>query len=156
MAVREFFTDQVFPRRALAYLITAIVVGLPYIAIVWLVGRLVVLSEHIWILVILFIILAGGSWPVFRWALHHIDRIYYAGRYDYLKALEGFVRETQSVSNPRDIDDRVVELICGSLECNSAVLLLPDHGGENFVVTAAYPKENRLPNKLRRRGGLVS
>ncbi|MDV2989965.1 MAG: ATP-binding protein [Dehalogenimonas sp.] len=156
MAFREFLTDQVFPRRALAYLVTAVVVGLPYIAVVWLVGQLVVLSEHVWILVALFIFLAGSSWPVFRWALHHIDRIYYAGRYDYLKDLDEFIRETQSIANPEAMDNRVVELISGALECRIAWLLLPERDDDNFVVSACHPTKEAVGYKLRRQGGLVS
>jgi len=75
--------------------------------------------------------------PLYGWAQNLLDRLFYRERYDYLRALEQFSREAQSIVDLEELGSTLVNLVSGALMSSMACLLLPIEGSGSFVVGAS-------------------
>jgi two-component system NtrC family sensor kinase len=124
-------------RKGLGYLLISSIIAVPYVIL--LVIASVFLGATInswWIYGLTIIILAAILRPIYDWAQQIIDRLFYRDRYDYLKALEQFSYQAQSVPNLEELGSKMVQLVSGAIRTGSACLLLQDEKKRGF--TAAY------------------
>jgi|GEM_PF-898662 len=136
-------------RRGLAYgIVSAVVIG-AYVGIIFL---FTVLSgtqrTSLWANIAAMFLLAIVLQPVLRWVQRLVDRLFYRDRYDYLKALEQFGRETQSIANPHELGSNLVQLVTGALRTASSCLLLPANGTRRLVVTSSVGLEDPPPGTV--------
>ena len=80
--------------------------------------------------------------PVLVKVQQMVDRLFYRERYDYLKALEQFSRETQSIANMQELGSNMVQLVAGALRTSSACLLLPSSGSRGLRVASSVGLED--------------
>jgi PAS domain S-box-containing protein len=71
-----------------------------------------------------------------------VDRWFYRERYDYLRALEQFSRETQSIANMQELGSNMVQLVAGALRASSACLLLPSNSSRELRVASSIGLED--------------
>jgi len=125
----------VLARRGLAYTLVSIAVAIPYVGLLLMSNKLMANQiESWWIHAIFLFSLAILLRPLYGWAQNTVDRLFYRERYDYVKALEQFTRETQSISEPAQLSYTLLRLASGAVGCSTAGLLLPSRGNSDFVL----------------------
>jgi len=130
-------------RRGLSYILVSTVVAIPYVAILLMSHELMIPEvEPWWIHAIYLIILAFLLRPLYGWAQNAVDRLFYRERHDYVKALEQFSRETQSISEPAQLSFTLLRLASGAVGCSTAGLLLPSQDNNDFVLVSQIGMDN--------------
>ena len=131
-------------RRSLAYILTSSAIAIPYILIMFYLTRTIGITQSpLWIHAIIIVLISIGIRPLYSWSQQAVDRIFYRGRYDYLKALEEFAGQTQSITNLKELCDTVVKLASGAIQVSCAHLLLPSEEKWGFTIeSSTYPDES--------------
>ncbi len=134
-------------RRSLAYVVASGAIATPYVAVMFYLTRtLGVTTSPIWIHAIIIVLIALLIRPLYSWSEQLVDRLFYRNRYDYLKALEAFARQTQSITNLKQLCSTVVKLVSGALQISCAYLLLPSSDKMGFT-TESFAGPNNLTSK---------
>jgi len=144
-------------RRGLVYVVLSAIVGIPYAGTLIVVSQLFHGSGALWQVhagVIMLAAIAVG--PLHSWAQRTVDRLFYRERYDYLRALQQFTHETQSIADTHKLGSTMVQLVGGGLHTSSSCLLLPSESRNGWVVTSDFGLR-RTPEGviLKRRSPLV-
>jgi PAS domain S-box-containing protein len=134
---------QIVVKKGIIYLLISAIIGVPYVAaIVLTYYALKPRIELWWVNILLILILAIALRPVYSRVQHFMDKLFYRDRYDYLRALQHFVQEAQSITNIQKLCSKLVELIAGALQTRSICLLLPSESGHGLVVASSIGLEN--------------
>ncbi len=133
----------VVAHKSLVYLLTSILVAVPFVGLIYL-PRLIlpVYSEVWWFHGLVVLVLAILLKPLYSWAQQIVDRLFYRGRYDYLKALRQFSQQAQSVKNLEQLASNLVQLVKGALQTSSACLLLQSEYKQGLYLIASSGLEN--------------
>lgn len=75
--------------------------------------------------------------------------------YDYLKALEQFSKEAQSIGETEELGSTLVQLVSGALKCSSVSLLLSFPDSKGFVFTSHIGLDNPPSGVILRQGSLL-
>lgn len=129
-------------RKGLAYLLLSIMVAAPYATILLLLSRVTALAQRWWLYAVVIVLTAVLLRPLYGWAQRKVDKLFYRDRYDYLKALEQFGREAQSIKDLDNLGLTIVKLIKGALHSSSAALLLASQENGGFSVVSAIGLKN--------------
>lgn len=122
-------------RKGLAYVVfIAFVVGI-YIDIILMISG--TRRVPIWTNVVLITLLAVSLQIVLARVQRLVDRVFYRHRYDYIKALEQFSHQTQSIADLDSLCATLVNTIALALEAKNVYLLLPSPPAGDFTVHAA-------------------
>lgn len=122
-------------RRSLAYVITSSAIAISYILVILYLDRTIGLERSpIWLHAIMIVAISVGIRPLYTWSQQVVDKFFYRGRYDYLKALENFASQTQSIVNLKQLCNTVVELANGAMQTTRTCLLLPSEEKRGFVI----------------------
>ncbi len=125
-------------RKGLAYVITSSAIAAPYILVMIYLTRTIGLERSpIWLHAIMIVLISIGIRPLYAWSQQLVDRWFYRGRYDYLKALEEFVGQTQSITYLKQLCNTVVKLVSGAMQTSCAYLLLPSEEKKGLVIESA-------------------
>jgi len=127
---------RIIVRKSLVYLLVSTMVAVPYVGVLLLVTQILKARiESWWVHAFIILLLAGLLRPLYGWAQQLVDRLFYRDRYDYLKALEQFSREAQSVVNLKELSSTMTQLVSGALRATSTCLLLASEsdGGLRMV-----------------------
>lgn len=139
----HLFDISLILRKGLLYLTISIIVALPYATVVYLLPHaLGVDQESLWIHILAILMLALIFRPLYGWAQEIVDRLFYRGRYDHLRELENFSRQTQSLRELSNLGSTLVRLIGNALRVSRVCLLLPSHDERGFAVTSCIGLEN--------------
>ena len=130
-------------RKGFYYLLVSFIVAVPYVTVVFVLTQVLhTRFEHWWQYVLVIIPMAVALHPLYvrgqRWA----DRVFYRGRYDYLKELEQFSRKCQDITNFRELDSTFVKLINGALHLRNTSLLLAAEDGSGLVMASSVGLDN--------------
>lgn len=130
-------------RKGLAYLLLSIIVAAPYAIILLLLSRVTeTLAQRWWLYAVVIVLMAILLRPLYGWAQQKVDKLFYRDRYDYLKALEQFGKEAQSIKDLDNLGLTIVKLIKGALHSSSAALLLASQENSGFSVVSAIGLNN--------------
>jgi signal transduction histidine kinase len=124
-------------RKGLAYtLVSGFVVGV-YVLLILLLSRVFQLEQISMVVNIMVIIgIAIALQPMLRWVQKLIDKWFYRDRYNQLRALEEFSRQTHEVSNLDHLCSSLVSLVKVALRSSSVFLLMTDGTGAGFHLAA--------------------
>lgn len=136
--VRHNLLDiQIVIRKSVAYILTSAIVAIPFVGVFLMITYFFEeIKSAPWFYLPLFIVLAFGAPYLWQWAQQRVDRWFYRGRYDYLKALEAFSQQTQSITDSARLGSVMVGLIAKALQCRNVHLLQPSAAGGEFVQVA--------------------
>jgi PAS domain S-box-containing protein len=124
-------------RKGLVYLLISSIIAVPYVIILVISSRFLGAKiDSWWVYGLTILFLTAILRPIYDWAQQIIDRLFYRDRYDYLKALEQFSYQAQSVLNLEELGSKMVQLVSGAIRTRSACLLLQDEEKRGFI--AAY------------------
>jgi len=132
-------------RKSLVYVLVSAVVAIPYVGGLYLLFN--IFGNGIipwWLHIIALLLLAIVLRPLYGWAQHLVDRAFFRDRYDYLKALEQFSHQAQSILNLERLGSNMVKLISGAFRTSSACLLLMSEDSGGFVMVSCIGLENPL------------
>jgi signal transduction histidine kinase len=145
--VRHNLLDiRVVLRKGAAYVLTSAVVAVPFVAIFLLATRVFTEGEFpFWAYFIVAIVLALILPQSWQWVQRWVDRWYYRDRYDYLKALENFSRQTQSLTDSTVLGYTMVNLIAKALRISNVYLLQPLPYSGDFAMAFSTGLSNTDP-----------
>jgi len=130
-------------RKSLVYLLISVMVATPYVTVLISLNQaLNTIMEPWWTHALLILFLAIILQPLHGWAQQFIDRLFYRDRYSYLKELEQFSREAQSIVNLKELGSKMIQLIGGALRTSCACLLLPSKGKDGLVMVSSIGLES--------------
>ncbi|MEE9315584.1 MAG: PAS domain S-box protein, partial [bacterium] len=139
-------------RKGLAFLLVSAVIAIPYVGLIFIVSGIFRQTAVLWwAQIIIVLLLAIVLRPLYSRAQQFIDIAFYRDRYNYLRALEQFSRETQSVANLEKLASTVVELVKGALRVLSVYLLVFSEHRYGFVEMSST-SSNNLPSGVVLRG----
>jgi signal transduction histidine kinase len=144
-------------RKGAAYLLISAMVAIPFVGVILFATNLfkeVIASPWIYAALLLALALALPLlWqPVQRW----VDRWFYRDRYDHLKALETFSRDTYSLADSAKLGSTMVELVARALRVSSVYLLQPfPPDGDFAVLSSAGAVNNTGSVRLKSHSPLV-
>ncbi len=124
-------------RRGLAYFLMSSIVAIPYLLVVYLYQQILIRPIPIGVLVVLFVVTAFAFNRIWQRVECFVDRRFYRQRYDFLKALEQFSRETHDITDLEQLGSSLVRLIAQALQAASIYLLLPSESGDFNIVSSA-------------------
>ena len=125
-------------RKSVAYFLISALLALPFIAIFLLVTLIIPeASSPVWIYIVLLIVLALAFPRAWQGVQRWVDRLFYRERYDYLKALEIFGLNAQSVTDSTELSSTMVDLLAGATRASSVYLLQPLPPSGDFTVLAS-------------------
>ena len=130
-------------RKSVAYFLISAMLSLPFISIFLLVTLVIPeASFPVWIYVVLVIVLALAFPRAWQKVQGWVDRLFYRERYDYLKALEIFGLNAQSVTNSTELGSTMVNLLAGAIRASNVYLLQPLPPGGDFTILASISVDN--------------
>jgi len=128
---------RIIVRKGLVYLLLSVTVAIPYVGTLFLLNQILKTAiEPWWIHALIILLLAIILRPLYSWAQQLVDRLFYRDRYDYLRALEQFSQEAQSIVNLEELGSNMIQLVRGALRTSSACLLLSSAGKDGLVVVS--------------------
>jgi len=134
-------------RKSMAYLLVSTTIAAPYVAIIYIVYHVLGSDIPIWghaLIVAALAILLQSTWQKMR---EWVDRLFYGERYDYLKAIEDFGWQMNSIAESDSLADSVVNIVTNALQARSACLLMPLHEKEGYRIVASYGLKD-IPNQF--------
>jgi signal transduction histidine kinase/ActR/RegA family two-component response regulator len=125
-------------RRSTAYFLISALIALPFIAIFILTTKVFTEVDFpSWIYFVVAIMLALVLPYLWRWVQQRVDRWFNRDRYDYLKALDNFSRDTHSLTDSSKLGFTMVDLVAKALRSASIYLLQPQPDSRNFTVVCS-------------------
>lgn len=126
-------------RKGVAYFLTSTLFSLPFI-IMFFVTTVFVPQYKIppWAYFVLLAIAVVVLPQVWAAVQRNVDRWFYRDRYDHLRALDIFNKNTQSLINDDTQRYTLVKLVAGALRAKSVFLLQPNGTGGDFVCVASF------------------
>jgi len=121
-------------RKGIAYFLISAFIAVPFIAIHlvshFYLEEIAAATLAYVVLGIIWVILLPQFWGVVQ---QMVDRWFYRDRYNYLKALESFSRETYSLTDSDKISSNTVNLFAGALQISNVSLLQPLSPKGDFI-----------------------
>jgi signal transduction histidine kinase len=133
-------------RKSVAYFLTSAAMSLPVI-ITFLMATYLISESALapWFYLLLVIILAFTLPPLWKVIQKQVDRWFYRGRYDYLKALEAFGWHSQSLSDTSEVNEATVRMLAGALRASNVYLFYPLPKSRDFVAVCDANGSSRDP-----------
>ena len=131
-------------RKSVAYILASALIAIPFVGLFLLattVSTKIDLPSLSYVALLLIFALALPL--LWQTAQRWVDRLFYRDRYDYLKALETFTRDTHSITDSAKLGSTMVNLIAGALRVSRVYLLQPlSPDGDFAVVSSAGMADN--------------
>jgi len=124
-------------RKSAAYILASALIAIPFVGLFLLASTFstkIGLTSFSYVALLLTLAIALPLlWQIVqRW----VDRWFYRDRYNYLKALESFSRETHSLTDSTKLGSTMVNLIAGALKVSRVYLLQPLPPDGDFAVSS--------------------
>lgn len=142
----NLFDINVALRRGLAYLLMSAIVAIPYVSTFHYFQNVVNRNVPIQIIVTLLVFTAIVFNPLWRRVEGFVNRRFYRHRYDFLKALEGFVKESHDIRDIEQLCSSLVMLTSKAIDAANIRILLPNETGE--FTTRSSAEDTSFPYSL--------
>ncbi len=142
---------QVVARKGLIYALVSSTVAIPYVGLLYSVNYFFQLRLDLWwVHSIIILLLAIMLRPLYSWAQQVVDRLFYRDRYDYLRALQQFSHEAQSITSLEELSSNMVQLVTAALRTSTACLLLMSGSNSGFVIVSYCGLDGPIPKTVLR------
>ncbi len=153
----HLFDVKIALQKGFRYLMVSGFVAVPYIAILFLVyGPLKPEKWSLWIYSFLVLALAFAIQPLWRLAQGIVDRVYYMGRYDYLKTLDKFSSECTKIINLATLSDQLTSITKAAMSTSSAHLMIFDENELNYTDISNLSKDTGIALEIDANSTLVT
>jgi two-component system NtrC family sensor kinase len=155
-------------RKGTAYVLTSAVAAVPFIVIFLLTTKVFIdVDFPLWVYFVVAIALALILPQLWQRVQRWVDSWYFRDRYDYLKALETFSQQTQSLTDYAGLGSTMVNLLAKALRSSNVYLLQPlppdndfttvyTNGSNNPAPAVYLKKESAIVKWLERSNGMLS
>lgn len=133
-------------RKGLAYFPISVIVAIPYVTTIYYFEWVQKQPVPIGILIALLVFTAFIFNPLWQRIERFVGRRFYHQRYDFLRSLEHFSKETHDITDIGQLSTSLVGLIGHALEVSNVRLLLPDASGKFATVSSA--EEDTIPYSM--------
>lgn len=124
-------------RRGLAYLSMSAIVAIPYVATFYYFQQVLNRNVPLGILIALLVFTAIVFNPLWQRIEGFVNRSFYQHRYDFLKALEQFIKESHDIRDIGHLGSSLVKLTSRALDASKIRLLLPNESGDFTTVSSS-------------------
>jgi len=124
-------------RKGLAYLLMSAIVAVPYVLVIFFFHQLLNRAVPVGILIVIIILLALAFSPIWQRVQAVVDRWFYRRRYDFLKELERFSKETHDIRNLKQLGASLVDLVNRALQTSNIKLLLASESGNLTTISSS-------------------
>ena len=139
-------------RKGVAYVLTSALIAIPFVGVFLLVTFLFEEGRASpWTYLLILIALALTLPQLWQWIQRRVERWFSRDRYDYLKALVTFSRETQSVTDSAKLGPTMVNLLTGALRTSRVYILQPLSPSGDFTIAfspALYRSNSHIILKM--------
>lgn len=144
-------------RKSLTYILMSTLIALPFIGVFLLFTKVSVEgSVPLWAYILFLLILALTLPQLWGKVQQWVNKMFYRDRYNYLRALESFSKDTQSLKNSEKLNHIMVNLITGALQPSTVCLLQPaQYSGDFTIVSSANISGHATNFVLRRRSPII-
>jgi len=144
-------------RKSMAYALLSTTIAAPFVGAFILLTNFSVEREiSFWIYFILLLLLALIIPKLWQMVQERVDRWFYRGRYNYLRALETFSLEAQSLTDSAKLGKTAVTLLAGALRSSIVCLLQPSSPYGDFKTTSSIGMNSLESNVvLRNQSALI-
>lgn len=163
----HFLDIYIIIRMGTAYFLLSAILAALYVGIIFLITYAfegVEVSRWVYLLIIFLLALALP--PLWVLVQSQVDKWFYRKRYDYLRALERFSMETQSIAGARQLNNTFVQLVSQAMQTPDCHLLLCSPVTGDFTMESSSKPGNPVPQLrldrdspivqyLRRNDGLI-
>ncbi len=137
---------QVVFRRGVAYALMSVALAIPYAGIILLFTKVFeARTIPVWVYFLLLIILALALQPLWSRMQRWVDKLFYRERYDYLRTLEQFSLECQSLASPEQLNVAFIHLVSQAMQTSGCYLLLSSPLTSDFTIKASSNMSNPAP-----------
>ncbi len=144
-------------RKSSAYLMTSVLVLLPFVGIFLILSRVFDLrSIPIWLSIIIMVSLALIVLPLWQVVQRRVDRWFYRNRYDFLEALDTFRMRIQSLTESDKLGKMMVDLLAGALRTRDVYLLRPTPPDDDFHIASSSSLRDISSNVVLKRDSSVT
>ncbi|MCJ7654511.1 MAG: ATP-binding protein, partial [Dehalococcoidia bacterium] len=149
IAKHNLLDIRVVLRKSAAYILVSALIAIPFVGLFLLATtvstKMGLPSLGYFAILFAFALALPLLWQtVQRW----VDRWFYRDRYDYLKALGTFSRDTHSVTDSAKLGSTMVELVAGALRVSRVYLLQPLPPDGDFAIVSSAGAVNNTGNVL--------
>ena len=95
-----------------------------------------------------FLIVAAVFQPIQSRVQRVVDRWFFGGRYDHLRGLELFTRETKNIIDLKQLSDSLLSMIGQGMESRRVYLLLPSTQSGDFETYSYFGQDQENVNKV--------
>lgn len=125
-------------RKSTAYFLMSATIAVPFIGAFILLTNFSVENEmSFWIYLVLLLVLVLIIPRLWEMVQERVDRWFYRGRYNYLRALETFSQEVQSLADSAKLGETAVTLLAGALRSSIVRLLQPTSARGDFTTLSS-------------------
>ena len=144
-------------RKGAAYFIATGLIALIFVGIFLSVTNISTDRQFLWWASLTLLILLALALPMsWRWIQQQVDRWFFGERYSYLKALDSFRRDSQSISDSTGLATRAVKLLSGAFGTPTIHLLEPvKPNGDFHTVVSTDTSEPSQTVRLSSKSPLV-
>jgi len=133
-------------RKGLAYFLISVIVAIPYVTTIYFFQQVREQPVPIGVLVALLVFTAFIFNPLWQRIERFVNRRFYRQRYDFLRALHEFSKESHDITDIRKLSMFLVKLISHALGVSNIRLLLPDESGQFSTVSSTA--EDTVPYSM--------
>lgn len=155
--VRHHLLDiQIVIRKSLSYgMFSALVIGL-YVGIILMVTHLFGVEDlALWGNIAIIMLMAMALQPILGRAQQLVDRWFYRERYNPLKSLEQFTRQSQSIIDVEGLSSALTRTVALAMQAGNVCLMLPSPQTGDFVLYAWAKDEKREASYLSSNSPLI-
>lgn len=134
---------QIVLRKGIAYSIISAMIAIPYVGTIFLFTNVFHNQTiSLWLYLLLIVVLAIMLQPLWSRVQSVVDKWFYRERYDHLKALEQFTRETMDTTNLGYLADSLIRVVSQAMQTANSCLMLRDSQGKRFTAISSYGLTN--------------
>jgi len=143
---------RIVARKSLVYLLISSGIAIPYVSLLYFLHYIFEPAlGPLWIHALIILLLAIILRPLYSSAQQLVDRLLYRDRYDYLRALQQFSHQAQSIVNLEELGSNMVQLVSNALRTSSACLLRMSESGKGLVIVSCVGLDRPPPRIVLRK-----
>lgn len=130
---------RIMVRKGMAFFMISALVAIPYVSIIVIVSKGLGTQVPLWVYIVTLTVLALALQPLWKWAQDRADRLFYRGRYDYIKALEEVSQRATQLTDVNQLVSPWLQALAPAMETDKVCLLYASPQSGDFLPICTTP-----------------